>query len=407
MARLSRSLTSALVFVFVFAVSCGAAAASPHAAPAAASKHSVLNRPSITTKLTRTRGGSGGIRDVISPKGPAVQLTPDIETPVTVAATATGVVAKAMRQLNADAFLPAVNKENLKLLGYILAWYAVHVIYNTKTKQVLAKVPLPYSLAAGQFLISIGYVVALWLLDLRDLPALTEHAFQRVAPTGIFHTLAHIAAVVSIGAGSVSFTHTIKAAEPLFAAIFAAFMLGKRLSIWQYAALVPIVAGVGMASIHEAQFSWQAFVGAMSSNVASALRSIYAKGLMVVDRIPPVDIFVLSIMLGFAATAPLALVLEGKQLFKVLKPGSGVLSNGVGMDVLVSGLTYFLYNELAFRALQHLHPVSHAVVNTLKRVVVILSSLAIFNTPVSSEGVLGTAIALAGVLVYSLAAHHA
>merc|ERR1740121_1082397 len=68
-----------------------------------------------------------------------------------------------------------------------------------------------------------------------------------------------------------------------------------------------------------------------------------------------------------------------------------------------SGLCYYLYNELAFLALGRLDPVSHAVVNTMKRVVIVAVAIAVFRTPVTPLGVVGSVVAVAGTLMYSLA----
>ncbi|KAJ0908976.1 putative sugar phosphate transporter domain-containing protein [Helianthus annuus] len=46
-------------------------------------------------------------------------------------------------------------------------------------------------------------------------------------------------------------------------------------------------------------------------------------------------------------------------------------------------------------------PVTHAVGNCVKRVVVIVSSVIFFQTPVSPVNSLGTGLALAGVFLYS------
>jgi Triose-phosphate Transporter family len=60
------------------------------------------------------------------------------------------------------------------------------------------------------------------------------------------------------------------------------------------------------------------------------------------------------------------------------------------------------YNEVAFLALDAVHPVTHAVGNTLKRVFVIVSSVVLFKTPLTNQGIVGSAIAIIGVLIYSL-----
>lgn len=59
--------------------------------------------------------------------------------------------------------------------------------------------------------------------------------------------------------------------------------------------------------------------------------------------------------------------------------------------------------QVAFLALDSVHPVTHAVGNTIKRVVVIAASILVFKNPVTTQGYIGSAIAVAGVLLYSLA----
>ena len=70
---------------------------------------------------------------------------------------------------------------------------------------------------------------------------------------------------------------------------------------------------------------------------------------------------------------------------------------------LLAGAFYYLYNEVAFLALGRVNPVTHAVGNTIKRVVIIIASVIAFKTPISTLGVVGSSIAILGTLLYSLA----
>ncbi len=49
------------------------------------------------------------------------------------------------------------------------------------------------------------------------------------------------------------------------------------------------------------------------------------------------------------------------------------------------------------------NPVTHAVGNTIKRVVIIVASVVAFKTPMSTGSIIGSTIAILGTLLYSLA----
>jgi len=73
------------------------------------------------------------------------------------------------------------------------------------------------------------------------------------------------------------------------------------------------------------------------------------------------------------------------------------------LNIIISGLTYYLSNEISFWILDLVHPITHAVASTFKRVVLIAGSVIIFRTPINLQSALGSAIAVLGTLLYSLA----
>lgn len=71
---------------------------------------------------------------------------------------------------------------------------------------------------------------------------------------------------------------------------------------------------------------------------------------------------------------------------------------------IVSGLCFNLFYDLTFRLLGQLHPVTHAVGNTVKRIVVIAAGAFAFGGDLGgTRSALGSALAVAGVLGYSVA----
>merc|ERR1719361_2400276 len=107
---------------------------------------------------------------------------------------------------------------------------------------------------------------------------------------------------------------------------------------------------------------------------------------------------------------PVALLLPGGLLSvpsawaKTLK--SGVSAGSLAYMMLASGFHFFMYQLASFWVLSCVQPITHSVLNTLKRVVIILVSIVVFRTPVTTQSALGTATAIGGVLLYSLTKAH-
>merc|ERR1719410_3262051 len=145
----------------------------------------------------------------------------------------------------------------------------------------------------------------------------------------------------------------------------------------------------------------------MGSNLGSASRAVYSKKVMkgdIGENMDSANVYaVLTIMATFMLI-PIAFAIEGPSAmlkgFQVAKAKGGMQFL---MSMLYSGFFYYMYNEVAFLALGKLDPVSHAVSNTMKRVVIIITSVIVFRTAVTPLGVAGSGIAIAGTLLYSLA----
>lgn len=101
-----------------------------------------------------------------------------------------------------------------------------------------------------------------------------------ILPLAVVHTLGNLLTNVSLGAVSVSFTHTIKAMEPFFSVLLSWAFLGSVPSAALLVTLVPIVGGVALASFSEPSFSWVGFAAAMGSNVTFQSRNVLSKKLM-------------------------------------------------------------------------------------------------------------------------------
>jgi solute carrier family 35 protein E1 len=303
------------------------------------------------------------------------------------------------------------NKQKIKVAGLFGLWYALNVGYNVYNKRVLNMVPeLTYTVAFLQLFLGLGYLLPLWISGARKAPSLNSEDMRNLIPMAILHSLTHLGAVVSMGSGAVSFTHVVKAAEPAVSAAMSAIFLKQYLPVSVYLALAPVMAGVALASLTELTFTWKAFGGAMVSNVASAGRGIVGKGHMQAMKsdeskhMTPSNLYGVMTVMSTALCLPVVLLMEGRSLLPtvVKLQKAGVLGTVVSQTAL-SAFFYYFYNDVAFLTLSNVAPVTHALGNTVKRVVIILASVLWLGSSMTRQGAIGSALAIFGVLLYSLA----
>lgn len=303
--------------------------------------------------------------------------------------------------------------ETTQLAGLFGVWYALNVMYNIDNKRALCMLPLPWIVSTYQLLFGWLFFISAWVFGLRPVPRCHTRAlfFKAIVPQGACHFLVHFGAVVSMSIGAVSFTHIVKAGEPVLTAILSGIFLHQYFSWRTYAALVPVVAGVMLASLTELSFTWASFICAMISNLGSSSRAIFAKKVMT-DRaavgvhLSSANMYALLTIVATLISLPLALLFEGGILVSVwteaIKPGSGNTTFTILLKMSESAFWYYTYNEVAYLCLERVNQVTHAVANTLKRVVIIVASILVFHTPVTPVGAAGSAIAILGTLLYSL-----
>jgi solute carrier family 35 protein E1 len=308
--------------------------------------------------------------------------------------------------------------DSTKLGAYLAVWYLGNIYYNIYNKKAciaLGKNAAGHSnahwaLSAMQLLVGVAFVVPCWITGLRKAPEMSTDNWKEIAPVGLWAALAHAFSVLALGAGAVSFGQIVKAGEPVFAAATNALLLKDIDHPMVYAALLPIIGGVGLASLKELSFSWTALIAASLANQAAALKNVVSKGVMGkpwAKKLGPQNTYAVVTILALLCTLPFVAAFDMKTFPAVY---AQVLEMGTQKEVvkysLLSGITFYLYNEASFLALSRLSPVTHSVANTLKRVVIIVASCIVFKTPMSLLGGIGSGVAVLGTLLYSLAKKH-
>jgi solute carrier family 35 protein E1 len=297
--------------------------------------------------------------------------------------------------------------KTIKIGIYFALWFGLSTGYNLQNKVRLNLLPLPWCQSAFSLFIGSAFVMPLWLSGIRKKPILTKDAIFTLLPIAFCHSIGHIGAVVSANSGAVSFTQIVKAAEPVFTCFLSALILGSKVAPLTVLSLVPIVFGVALASVSELSFTWMAFGGAMLSNLAFAVRNICSRASMDKpkgENMTPENLFGVLTVMSFCFALPLALIMEGPKALAVTS--ASIAANGLKPILAASaatGLYFYTYNEVAMLALNNVNPVTHAVANTIKRVVILLACVIFFKTPMTPLCTAGSSIAIFGGYLYSLA----
>lgn len=349
---------------------------------------------------------------------PSSAIEPPIEHLLTIKSKSR--LGRLINYLHSFTMFTAATQRYLKLGIYFFLLYFFTVVYNVSNKKVLDAIPLPCTISSLVLLVGIPLFLPLWLVKPpRHLFQIDKSSYNIIA---LCHGLGHLATTYALFSGSVSFTHVVKSAEPLFTALLSYVVTKKQLPLSSYMTLLPIVIGVALASLKEFSFTWFGFTAAMASNFFYQLRMVLSKILMsdkptnnsnnnnhsVADdkKLSPSNTFRVITIFSFLQITIIALVFESSLLNQYFSP---LLENVVERNyflkhLVISGISFYLYNEIAFWILDLVHPLTSAVGNTIKRVVLVTASILIFRIPVSTVGMIGSAIAILGSFMYALVA---
>ncbi|KAK1279819.1 hypothetical protein QJS04_geneDACA002805 [Acorus gramineus] len=293
--------------------------------------------------------------------------------------------------------------QTLQLGALFGLWYLFNIYFNIYNKQVLKVFPFPVTITTAQFAIGTVLVMFMWTFNLYKRPKISSSQLVAILPLAIVHTLGNLFTNMSLGKVAVSFTHTIKAMEPFFSVVLSAMFLGEFPTIWVVLSLLPIVGGVGLASLTEASFNWAGFWSAMASNVTNQSRNVLSKKFMVKkeESLDNITLFSIITIMSLFLLTPAALFMEGVKFTPSYLQSASLNLKEVYVRALLAGLCFHAYQQVSYMILQRVSPVTHSVGNCVKRVVVIVTSVLFFKSPVSPINSLGTGVALAGVFLYS------
>ena len=247
--------------------------------------------------------------------------------------------------------------------------------------------------------------------DKQALPKSTKDDIIKTVPVGFCAAAAHSSSVFALG-GDPLFGQIVKAGEPVMSAIVNTLFYGKPPSILKAACLPIIVGGVMFASLkkqaeggYALKFDMTALQFGLLANCFAAFKGSESKKLMtdpgIKKRYGGVgNQYAVTEILAFLISLPVMFLTEGAkfgefvELFKT--------SRDLQFNLVMSGMMFYLYNELATMTIKATGAVTASVANTAKRVIVLVYMAMVTGKALTDEQKIGAAVAIGGVLLYSV-----
>jgi solute carrier family 35 protein E1 len=230
--------------------------------------------------------------------------------------------------------------------------------------------------------------------------------------------ISSVCAHISIWKTPVSYAHTVKASIPIFTVVFSRIITGSRYSLRTYISLIPIVAGVAIASLTEISFDAVGLGTALMATAGFSIMTIFTKKITEDVGIHTLRLLVILGQLSFAMFLPVWLIFDFPQILAKHSAGDipdGIITSGssdetstvpIVMLLVVDGVFHWLQNILAFTLMKLVQPLTYSVANVTKRIAVISGSLVMMKNEVTLMNVFGMFTAVAGVFMYNMVKYH-
>lgn len=284
------------------------------------------------------------------------------------------------------------------LVGYIGSWYGSASLSNNASKLLLEQYPHPLTVA----LLELVVAVFLMVLGKPTAAARTVRRLGHIWHWGVVLGAATLSCLVlhrvSLLYLHVSYVHTIKALQPLFAVTISRLWLKEPVSRTTLPALALIFCGVGLASAAEAEFNWLGALAALGSTACLATNIVLSKH--AITQLQLDTTMMVALVKGFSLVLLIPVWLAKD--FPLLQLDFGAVNpQFLGLLALHCG-AMTVQSLASITVLASISPVSHAVANSFKRIFVIVLALLYFQNPVGPWTLIGVCMATFGVHQYSV-----
>lgn len=196
-----------------------------------------------------------------------------------------------------------------------------------------------------------------------------------------------------------------KAIEPLFILIGSYYINKESHETILYFTLVPICLGIILIINAQIELNSIGFFLTFAANISTASRSVFYKSKLNESQNVSSKSFSTFLNVGcvsFVIYFPLYLIrllvkyFHDDENFKLIQSGE------IFIYLLLGSFFNFAYNLFSFNVLTKISPISHSIINIVKRAFIVFGSMIVFATQVTSVQMIGMLMTELGVFMYSI-----
>ncbi|KQK07828.1 probable sugar phosphate/phosphate translocator At3g11320 [Brachypodium distachyon] len=296
-------------------------------------------------------------------------------------------------------------RRRLRTAALVGAWYASNIGVLLLNKYLLSvygfRFPVFLTACHMSACAVFSYVFSISSSSSRTPAAMVSRGqAARVALLGAVFCGSVVAGNVSLRHIPVSFNQAVGATTPFFTAVVAYAVAKRREAKATYAALVPVVAGVVIATGGEPSFHLFGFVMCVGATAGRALKTVL-QGILLSseeEKLNSMDLLRYMAPVAVVLLVPATLVMEPNAVGAAVALAQEDPSF-LWMLLFNSSLAY-LVNLTNFLVTKHTSPLTLQVLGNAKGAVAVVVSILIFRNPVTVVGMLGYGVTIAGVVLY-------
>ena len=304
------------------------------------------------------------------------------------------------------------------LVVLVAVWYAASVLFNLGMKRSHALVADVFVLTTMHFSAGAACLMVAKAMGCLRIPG--GRWLRPIITSAAFFWGGTFTTNLSLITLSVSFTHVIKTCEPIFTIVIVWLIDRSLPSGTAVLSLLATLAGVLIATMHQRQKNGAGSVtlglwAGMLANALLQLRNVLNKRIMrgeppmarpsdapAAQSTPPRPLDLVFLTLG--AALPMQLLLHGcMDIYLALQPAPPTVSryahygDAHPLWLLVTPISFVVYQAASVFVLAQVDPVTHAVLNSLKRMVLIGIGAVCMRERLAPGYAAGATLAVVGV----------